>query len=140
MFFGNINYIVIIIASLVSVGLGFLWYSPFVFGPLWLKTKGWTDEHMKAKKHGQSMVSVHSALVLSALVSAFILSALFNSLVVTSFWGILFVGFYVWLGFMVPVKLADYLFGGDSFTFFLISVGHQLLSTLVMALIIGIFG
>jgi len=140
MFFGNLNYLVIVVAALVGMGLGALWYSPYVFGPLWLKTKGWSDEHMKAKKEGKPMAPVFALLAAGTLVSAFILAALFNSLVVVGFWNIILVGVWVWLGFSVPTKLVDYLFGGDSFVFFLISIGHRLVVMVSMSIIIGIFG
>lgn len=140
MFFGNLNYIVIVIAALVGMALGYIWYSPFLFGPLWLKTKGWTDEHMKVKKNGQSMPRVFATMTLGTLVSAFILAGLYNSLVIVGFWGIVLVALSVWVGFVVPAKLIDYLFGGDSFVFFLLSIGHELIVIVIMALIIGIFG
>ena len=140
MFFGNLNFIVIIVATIVGMGVGAIWYSPFVFGPLWLKSKGWVDEHGKTKKDGRPMLPLMGVMAAGTFVTALILAALFNSLVVTGISGILFVGLCVWLGFAVPVKLGDYLFGGDSFTFFLLSIGHQFVVTMIMSAIVGIFG
>lgn len=140
MFFGNLNYIVIIVATIIGMAVGVVWHSKYAFGPLWLKTKGWTDEHLRAKKEGKSMTPIYGAMTLGTLFTAIILAGLFNSLIVTGLWGILFVGFCVWLGFSVPVKLADYLFGGDSFIFFLLAIGHELVVVLLMSLVIGIFG
>jgi hypothetical protein len=140
MFFGNLNYITIIVATIIGTAVGALWYTPYTFGPLWLKTKVWTDEHMKAKKHGKSMVRVHTLQFFGTLAIAVVLAGLFNSLIVTGITGILFTGFCVWIGFSVPTKLVDYLFGGDSLAFFLISIGHELATILAMSVVIGIFG
>ncbi len=140
MFLENLNYIVIVIAGLVGIGIGIVWHSPYVFGKLWLSSMGWSVEHMKAKKEGKPMAPIYVAMTLGSLVTAFILAGLFNSLVIVGFWNIVFTGFCVWLGFSVPVKLADYLFGGDSFVFFLISIGYHLVTIVTMSVLIGIFG
>ena len=140
MFFGNLNYIVIIVAAIVGMGLGIIWHAPFVFGKLWLKYVGWTREHLAVKKAGQSMLAVHGVMMVSMLVEAFILAGIFNSLVVVGFGAMLLVGLCLWLGFVLPVKLANYLYGGDSWQYLLIEVGYQLVAILLMSLIIGIFG
>ncbi len=140
MFFGNLNYIIIIIAAVVGMGLGVVWHAPFVFGRLWLKYAGWTPEHLSSKKAKQSMLAVHGAMTISMLVQAFILAGLFNSLVIVGFNAMLLVGLCVWVGFVVPAKLADYLYGGDSWQYLLIEAGYQLAAILLMSLIIGIFG
>ncbi|HEY0908498.1 MAG TPA: DUF1761 domain-containing protein [Candidatus Paceibacterota bacterium] len=140
MFFGDLNYVVIIIAAIVGMGLGIVWHAPFVFGKLWLKYNGWTPEHLTAKKAKQSMIAVHSAMTLATLLQAFILAGIFHSLVIVGFGSMLLVGLCVWAGFVVPAKIADYLYGGDSWQYFLIEAGYQLVAISLMSLIIGIFG
>ncbi len=139
MFFGNLNYIVIVIAAVVGMALGIVWHSPFAFGKLWLKYAGWTEEHLRAKKAKQSMVAVNVAMTVGMLAQAFILAALFKSLIVVGLGGILLVALCVWIGFAVPVHLGNYLYGGDSWQFFLIEAGYQLVAIAAMALVIGIF-
>lgn len=132
MFFQNINYWVVIIATIVGMIVGFVWYAPWAFGKLWMKSKGTPSEKPKP--------SVWVGMTISTLVTAFILAVLFNSLVIVSFWGIILSAFLLWLGFVVPMKLGDYYFGDDNFTFFLLSVGHELAVLVVMSVIIGVFG
>ena len=93
-----------------------------------------------AKKDGKPMTPIWITTIFFTLVTAFIISALFNSLIVTSIGGMFLIALCVWIGFVVPVKLSDYLFGGDSFTFMLLSVGHELVVIIIMSLIIGIWG
>lgn len=140
MFFGNLNYIVIVIATIVGMGVGIIWHAPFVFGKLWMKYTGFTEDHLRAKKAKQSMALVNITMTIGMLAEAFILAAIFNSLIVVGFSGILLVGFCVWIGFAVPVRLGDYLYGGDSWQYFLIEAGYQLCAVLVMSIVIGIFG
>ncbi|MEK7163420.1 MAG: DUF1761 domain-containing protein [Patescibacteria group bacterium] len=140
MFFQNINYWVVIAAAIIGMIVGFLWHAPWAFGPLWMKSKGWTEESMRAKKAGKSMAPVWVGMTAVTFITAFVIAAIFNSLVVVSFWGIILTAFLLWIGFAVPMKLADYYFGGDNFVFFLLSVGHELAVLIVMSAIIGIFG
>ncbi|MDO8579577.1 MAG: DUF1761 domain-containing protein [bacterium] len=132
MFFQNINYWIIITASIVGMIVGFIWYAPWAFGKLWMKSKNTPIEKPKT--------SVWIGMTISTFITAFVLAALFNSLVIVSFWGLVLTAFLLWIGFTVPMKLGDYYFGTDSFTFFLLSVGHELALLTVMSLIIGIFG
>lgn len=140
MFFGELPYITIIVAALLGMGVGFVWYAPWAFGKLWLKSKGWSDELLREKKEGKSMVPTYVFMTLGNVALALVLAVLFNSLMVIGFSGIFTLAFLTWLGFVVPVKLGDYLYGGDSFTFFLISIGYNLAAILVMSYVIGIFG
>lgn len=140
MFFLGINYVVVVIAALVGMVIGYVWYSPWAFGKLWLKSKGWSDETLRAKKEGKSMAPVFALMTLGTAFTAFVIAVLFNSLILVGFSGIIKAALVLWIGFAVPVKLADYLFGGDTFTFFLISIGHELVVIFVMSFFIGIFG
>lgn len=140
MFFENINFIAVVIAAVVGMGIGFIWYSPWTFGPLWMRSKGWTDEMLVAKKAQQKMWAVYLVQTVGYALTAYALAVLFNSLVVTSFLGMALVALVPWLGFSVPTKLGDYLFGGDSLVYMLISVGQTLVSAVVMAVIVGLFG
>jgi hypothetical protein len=79
-------------------------------------------------------------MTLGTLARAFVIAVVFNSLVIVGLGGIVCAAVLLWLGFSVVTKLGDYLFGGDTFTFFLLSIGHDLVVTVVMSLIIGIFG
>lgn len=139
MFFENINYISVVVAAVVGLGVGLIWYAPWAFGPLWMKSKGWSDEMLVAKKAKQKMWAVFAAQTVGYALTAYALAVLANSLVVTSFFGMFLVALVPWLGFTVPTKLGDYLFGGDSSVYFLISIGHTLVSAAVIAVIVGLF-
>lgn len=139
MFFTNINVWTVLAAAVAGMLVGFVWYAKWAFGPLWLKHKAWSDEALRAKKEGKPMWPTWLSMSVSTLASAFILAAVFNSLVVMSLWGILATAFLLWLAFVVPVKLAEYLYGADTLPFFLVSVGHDLVKILIMSVIVGLF-
>lgn len=140
MFFSNINFLVVAVAALVGMFIGFTWYSPWAFGKIWLKAKGWNNDDTKEKKQQKSMVPVYVMTFISTFITAFVIAALFNSLLVISIQGIILTGLLLSIGFMVPVKFADYQFAGDSLKLFFINAGYWVVEAVVMSLIIGIFG
>jgi len=46
------NWIVILIAALVPMIMGFIWYNPKVFGTVWMKEAGVTEEKMQSANMG----------------------------------------------------------------------------------------
>ncbi len=139
MFFGNLNYIVIIVAAILGLAVSVIWHAPFVFGKLWLTYKGWSDEVLASKKQGKSMIPVYVSVTVATLVQAFIVAVVFNSIIVTGISGILITALCLWAGFTFPVKFADYLFGGDSWQYLLIETGRELVVITLMSLVIALF-
>lgn len=144
MYFGDLNYIVPIIAAIVSMGLGFLWYSPFVFGKRFMKEMGMTEEECNDEymKNGgkRKMAKAYALVFLFSVITAVIVSALFYSLIIIGLWGYILTAFFLWLGFSFPVALNHVLFGKDSLALMAITSGYQLVSLVFTSLIVGIFG
>ena len=65
----EMNYYAILVAALVPILLGFLWYNPILFGNAWMKEAGMTEEKMKT---GNMAVIFGVSIVLSILLSAFL--------------------------------------------------------------------
>jgi len=42
------NYLAILVAAIVPMVLGFLWYNPILFGNVWMREAGMTEEKMKS--------------------------------------------------------------------------------------------
>ena len=46
-----VNYLAVLVAAIVSMVIGGLWYSPLLFGNVWMKLSGITQKDVeKAKK------------------------------------------------------------------------------------------
>lgn len=43
----QINFLIVLLAALVPMILGFVWYNPKVFGTVWMKAAGVTEDKMK---------------------------------------------------------------------------------------------
>ena len=43
----DINWLAMLVAALVPLAVGALWYSPLLFANVWMKTTGLTEEQLK---------------------------------------------------------------------------------------------
>lgn len=68
----NINFLALILAALSSLLVGFIWYNPKVFGNIWMRESGMTEEKMR----GSNMIVIFSMSLLYAFFIAFTLQFL----------------------------------------------------------------
>ena len=62
------NFLAIFVAAIVPLVLGFLWYNPILFGNVWMRESGMTEEKMKS---GNMAVIFGVSLLLSLLLAFF---------------------------------------------------------------------
>ena len=68
----NINFLALLLASLSTLVVGFIWYNPKVFGNIWMKEAGLKEEDMK----GANMIKMLGGSFIYAFFMAFILQML----------------------------------------------------------------
>lgn len=68
----EINFLALLVAALSTLLVGFVWYHPKVFGTIWMREAGITDEKMK----GGNMTLIFGMAVIYAFLIAFILQML----------------------------------------------------------------
>jgi len=102
-----INYLSVLIAAALIMGVGALWYGP-AFGKHWMKLKGYTPESVKNMKLSAKKAMALAAL--GALVTAFVLALLVRLLNPIGIGGAFMLALLVWVGFTVPLKANDVLF------------------------------
>ena len=136
----EVNYVAILVASIASMAVGFLWYGPVLFAKPWMKLMGYTKEGMeKAKKE---MGKTYGISFLFTLLSAYVLTHIMA--LSQNFYGYSPVmtgatsAFWVWLGFVMPVQATVALFGGGNWKLFWINTGYQLASLVAMGVVIGL--
>ena len=66
------NFLAILVAALSSFVVGFIWYNPKVFGTIWMKESGMTEEKMK----GGNMLLTFGISLLYAFFISFVLQML----------------------------------------------------------------
>lgn len=68
----EINFLALFVAALSTLIIGFIWYNPKVFGTIWMKESGLTEEKMK----GANMPAIFIMAVFFAFLIAMILQFL----------------------------------------------------------------
>ena len=125
-----------LVSAIVSMLVGGIWYGP-LFGKLFMKEMGmdaWTAEKREAMK--KKMGLSYFAQFIASLVMFYVLAGLIVGFDHLSVSGGLFTAFIVWIGFIVPVKLGDLIWGGKK-TLFWLGIGNMLITLLAAGTIIG---
>jgi hypothetical protein len=140
MFFTGLSWLSIVIAAVAAFIGGWIWYSPLLFGKIYMKEiqMGMTPESM-AGKPKPSMVRQFSLVFVGQIVMAIVAASLVHSLFVTSFAQVSIIALSLWAGFIVFTKMNDVLFGCKSWKLFLITIGQDLLSIVFIFAIVSLF-
>ena len=65
----NINFLALLLASLSTLVVGFIWYNPKVFGNIWMREAGLKEEDMK----GTNMIKIFGLSIVYAFLISFVL-------------------------------------------------------------------
>jgi hypothetical protein len=127
----EVNYIAVLVASIVSFVVGFVWYHPSVFGTMWMKLSNVSPAVADAgnKNMMQSMVMGFVGTV----ISAYVLSHFVAVWGASDFLGAVQLGFWVWLGFQMPMALGSVLWEQKSWNLFALNGAYWLVTSIVMA-------
>ncbi len=135
----EVNYTAVLLAGVASMIIGFLWYSPMLFGKKWMTLMGLTKEKMEDAK--AEMGKTYGISFVLALVTAYVLSHVMtlseNFYQYSPMQTGLISAFWMWLGFIMPVQTTEVLFGGKKWELFAINTSYQLASLLAMGVVLG---
>lgn len=134
-----VNYYAILAAAIVAVALGFLWYSPVLFGTKWMKLMGMTAESMNSQKGSKNMTVVFALQALGALAQAFVLAYVAVVFGVVDVASAVQLGFWMWLGFVAPTQLGIVLWDKKPWALFYITAGYYLVSLILMSLVLALW-
>ncbi len=135
-----LNWLSIILAAIVSVIIGGIWYSPSMFGNAWMRSMGWKMEDIRKGMKNmttEKRLAMYGKAFLISLVMAFVLSLLIHLTPPPSVQNAVELGILVWLGFIATAKLSDMMFEGRSFNYYIINVMYYFVSIIVMSFILA---
>ena len=135
---GSINFLAVIVAAIVSMILGALWYSPVLFGNIWMKLSGFNMKDMKkAKQKGmaKSYILNFVAVVVMAYVVSFVLRLANASTAVAG----LFIGILLWLGFIATTMLGGILWENKPVELYFLNILYYLVSLMIMGAILAVW-
>ena len=135
----SINYLAVLVAAIVNMILGAVWYGP-LFGKPWSKMMGFGQEKMKemqAKGMGGSYVIMFiGSLLISWVLARFIVFTEASYQIWSSVIG-LRIGFEAWLGFVAPVTVSMVLWEGKPWKRWMIVAGYSLVGFCLIGAILA---
>jgi len=127
------NLLAVLVAGIIPMVIGGLWYSPFLFAKKWMAIIGKTEEEIKRASNPMKMYGLS---FLSSLVMAYVLAHIViyaTAYTQSSGFGAgMQTGFWAWLGFVVTTSSATVLFEFRPSGLYLMNAGYNLVCLLLM--------
>lgn len=134
----EINYWAVILATLSSMVVGSIWYTPKVFGNLWMRLSGVTPS-------GRASDAV-MPIVVTVLVSFITAWVLAGSAAISwhfysgsFFWNAVLTAAILWAGFTAARFITHDAFDKRPANLTILNISHELVTVIVMAIIIGVW-
>ncbi|MGH8273685.1 MAG: DUF1761 domain-containing protein [Gammaproteobacteria bacterium] len=126
-----------VVAGLAGFIAGAVWYTPFTFGPLWLR---FAPEAIERAEHpSATRLGRYAVALLASFVQSFALAALFVFSGRSDLGFALGMAGLIWLGFIVSASLMDGLFRRRLARDWLLDMGHRLLVLVTIAIVLGLW-
>lgn len=134
MVYGGVNYLAVLIATVLGMASGALWYG--FFRRPWQAGAGLTEAQIAASGHAAK----YALAALAKFVIAFCLAKLLRVLDAVSISNAFAAALFLWLGFVLMPLLVNYRFQLKSWALIRIDAGYWLLVLGLQGLVIGFFG
>lgn len=134
----DVNLIGVVLAAVAAMIVGFVWYSPILFGKQWMKMVGMKESDVKAKSP-QAMKG-YAVSLLTAFLMAYVLAHFLAYAGAITISDGLTGAFWAWLGFVLTTQAPMAAFEKKPAKLFFINVGHYLAAMLAMGVILVYWG
>ena len=136
----NIDYFVVLIASLVNIGIGVLWYSPYLFGKQWARLLGIDlDDNVQMEKIRKDAKYAYSIVFINTFIMGITLASIFNFLGIETAGKAIWWAFVLWVGFIVTTSLTNNMFTERPKKVWLIDTCYHAVALIAMAAILMMF-
>lgn len=132
MTFAGINYLAVVLATVVGFAAGGVWY--WVLGPQWMAALGKTKADITP--HPRPFIVALAA----QLLMAFVLAGTIGHVADVNIQNGIVVAAFVWLGFVATTTAVNHGFQGRPVSLTLIDAGHWLVVLVLMGAVIGLIG
>lgn len=122
----DVNLVSVFIGAIITYLLGWFWYSPRVFGHEWMRGIGFRAEELSVQWYhfvGGFLVALVTAWVFANLITYFNIVEIGEGV---------WLGFWLWLGFIATTCFSGFLWERKTFNVYLINVGYHLVSLLFL--------
>lgn len=133
----DINPWAVLVAAILNMTIGALWYAPFLFGGIWVKALSERDRDTdKLRKNAHTS---HIVALLGALLSSFVLAHFVDYVGATTALAGMQVGLWCWLGFVVATAITSTLYEGRSKKLYFLNIGYYFIAFLVMGAVLAVW-
>ncbi len=129
-----INYLAVLVAAILRIAVGFVWYSPVLFLRPWLKETGVSLEAMRAGTPKALAVDVAASLLM-----AFALANIIGASGITDWLNGALAGFWVWLAFQAMLLLTLWGYENRSLRLIAINLGNNLIALVLMGALLAVW-
>ena len=129
--FSQINLWAVLVAALVTMGIGALWYSPALFGKIWMRANGFSGNEPGGNMARTMIIAFILSLIMSLNLAAFLADPGTNVR-----WGMT-AGFLAGFGWVTLSIAVISLFERRSFAYMAVNGGYWVVSFIAMGAILG---
>lgn len=129
----EINYLAVLVAGVLAMAIGAIWYQDAIFGRAWLSELG-----KKPSELGSGNIGYVIAMA-SNLLIAYVLAHFVDYTQATTIGAGVLTGFWLWLGFVATTMAMNYTFEGRSTRLFWINSSMQLAVLVVCGAILAVW-
>jgi hypothetical protein len=142
----DVNYLAVLACGVAYMIVGFLWYGP-LFGKTFMEGMGWNpsdSEAMKARMSQTNMPLVYLQSFIGAMIMAYVLAHVIIGMNMAldrsaDFMTGLSSGFWVWLGFVLPVVWGKRLWEQKAFKYVAVDLGYYLVVLMIAGVILSLW-
>jgi len=127
----GVNFLAVIVAAVIAIVIGFVYYSPQAMGDRWMAYLGTTRAQL-----GNPDPTGMGAGVVASLVNAWVLAVLALNLGATGVQDGILLGILCWLGFMATITAAGVAFLKQPWGLWVLNNIHNVIVQIVMAVIV----
>lgn len=135
----EVNYLAILVAAIVNMVVGAMWYAPAFFGKKWAAGLGWDEAKMKAMQKEGNNGKSYVINFIAALVMAYVFAHILNGWQTATISEGLQAGFWVWLGLVATAMIGSVLWERKSWNFYAINTGYYLVVLLINGVLLTIW-
>lgn len=131
----GLNYLAVLVAAVLNMAIGALWYSPALFGKSWMALAGFG--HGDAEGRASGAPRAYALTFIGSFLMAYATARIVWYAQAQSALTGAAIGLLAWLGFVATTHAANYLFEGRPVRLYGINTGYPLVSLLVMGALLA---
>jgi uncharacterized membrane protein len=130
----EINYLAVVVAAILNMLIGFIWYGP-AFGKVWLQLVGLRMEDVDRTQ----LPKAYGLSFLGALAMMYVLSGIVDVMQATTLRSGALAGLWVWLGFFVAGGASRYIFPFKPLKLFALDNAYHLVVLVAMGALLAVW-